>query len=50
MKVGDIVKHTPSGGFVIIMDLSDYNAFICFTTGVLVGYTQWYSTNYLEEL
>jgi hypothetical protein len=52
MKKGDLVKHTPTGGFVIVLDRKDGHALICFTSGVgaLIGYTQWYSTNYLEEL
>ena len=49
MKIGDLVKHTPTGDFVIVLDLEDYHsALICFTTGNLVGYKQWYSTRYLE--
>ena len=48
MKIGDLVKHTPTGDFVVVLDLGDYNAFICFTTGNLVGYKQWYGTRYLE--
>ena len=50
MKVGDLVKHIPTGGFVIVLDLSGHNAFICFTSGGLVGYKQWYNTNHLEVL
>jgi hypothetical protein len=50
MKIGDLVKHTPTGGFVIVLDRKDGAALICFTSGGLVGYKQWYSTNYLEVI
>jgi hypothetical protein len=51
MKIGDIVKHAPSGEFVIIMDLvGEDGALICFTTGKLVGYKQLYSKNCLKAV
>ena len=53
MKVGDLLKHTASGQFVVVVALStssQKHALICFTTGTLVGYQQWYSTDYLEEV
>ena len=51
MKIGDLLKHTASGEFVFVMDLShNGSALICFTTGTLVGYQQWYSTDYLEVI
>ena len=52
MKVGDLVKHTPTGDFVIVLELSEGGggALIYFTTGQIVGYAQWYSTSYLEVI
>ena len=53
MKVGDLLKHTASGQFVVVIALSTpsrKHALICFTTGTLVGYQQWYSTDYLEVI
>ena len=50
MKVGDLVIHTPTGDFVTVLEREDGHALICFTTGTLVGFTQWYSTDYLEVI
>ena len=51
MKIGDLVKHTPTGNLVVILDLTyDHSALICFTTGNIVGYKQWYCTRYLEVI
>ena len=50
MKIGDLVKHTPTGDFVIVLDSKGEHALICFTTGNLVGYKQWYCTRYLEVI
>ena len=51
MKVGDLVKHTPTGNFVVVLELQhEINARICFTTGRLVGFKGWYATCYLEAI
>jgi hypothetical protein len=51
MNLGDLLKHRASGEFVVVMDLShNGSALVCFTTGTLVGYTQWYSIRYLEVI
>ena len=51
MKVGDLVKHTPTGNFVVILELQhEINARICFTTGRLVGFKGGYATCYLEAI
>ncbi len=50
MQVGDLAIHTPTGDFVIILDMMDNNAYICFSTGYIIGFKQWYSTDFLEVI
>ena len=50
MKVGDLVRHTPTGNFVTVLELDDDCAFIYFISGDIVGYKAWYSKNYLKAV
>ena len=50
MNIGDLLKHTASGEFVVVMDLSHSGkALVCFTTGALVGQKQWHSIDVGSE-
>jgi len=50
MQVGDLVKHTPTGDFVVVLELGGCCARICFVTGRIMGFKAWYGTRFLEVI
>lgn len=50
MKVGDLVKHTATGNFVVVLEIDNYCTRICFVTGRIAGFKAWYGTRFLEVI